>query len=230
MAYLYNSAEGQTTGTTLTAANSGGNSGDAFPTVTNVGTPTNEFSSTHAANGSMSYHIAGTGTDRINVHHGESVGYTSGAYGYNLYFPSLPIAGNLVQLSVFINTAFGPAGYITLQPSGQLRIYDSVNTVMYTTTVNLSINTWYHIDHQVTIDTTSTGTINFRVCPLGSTTPLDSYNSTTANCGTSKVMKYMFGKINTGGDVFDLYYDDLTWQSDTTDFITPGATPLMWTI
>src|SRR5690349_8701795 len=55
-----NTFEGQPDGTTWTAANSGGDSGDAFDTFTASGTYTRLFSTTTAAHGTTSLYINGT--------------------------------------------------------------------------------------------------------------------------------------------------------------------------
>jgi hypothetical protein len=212
-----NSAEGGTNGATVTVANSGGLSGDAFD-FTDVPAGTTFTVATAAAY---------KGTKGYRFTQGTGSGY--GAYGrwglsgwtvarLRLYFrtSAYPSANTCpVGVTNGANTSY--LGTVWLTPTGNLQVRNTSGTVLYTSAV-IPLNSWVRIELIVVPGTTPTnGQIRF-AWGLADAAATETYYAPSANTGTAGTLgKLYFGKTagvwNATTDFDDLLIDD---QSATT--------------
>jgi hypothetical protein len=133
----FNTAEGGSNTTTVTAANSGAGSGYAFDTLS--GSPA--YSSTVAQSGTLSYYYPTGGYLQWNL---PSLASTVWVRSW-VYFTALPASNASIHLPA---TSGGPAPNIQLTTAGKLRAYaqagsDTQGTYTYV------INTWYRVETQL---------------------------------------------------------------------------------
>lgn len=215
-----NTAEGQTSGTALTTANSGGGSGDAYDSVSKGVAGTAAFDSAQFMHGVQSYHVTGGSTDTaILIYSGAN--NTSAAIRCYIRFNTLPSSTN--DLMVLRNSA-GNAAKISISAVNKFTVSDSAGVVNTFTTV-LSTGVWYRIELECTPATSTTGVIAGRYFLGDSTTAQDTpFTTSTANAGTTNLTNGRFGKIAASGVGFDAWFDDTAFFNGTSTPIGPSTT------
>ncbi len=211
MALKQNTAEGGTNGVIPTTANTGGSSGDAFGQITTVGVPTYTFANNVASHGTLSYRVVGIAADTAKFYL-YNTGSSSGALRIYIYFNVLPSASQ--SLLAFQNTTFTQVASVGINSSNKLIVQDSAAT-LYTAANAVVANTWYRLELQASSGTTTTdGVVNFQYYVGDGTTVQGSSASTTANTGTTNLIRGYFGKLNSTPTLdanFDSFgYDDTT--------------------
>ncbi|MFZ1812572.1 MAG: polysaccharide lyase [Candidatus Saccharimonadales bacterium] len=213
MAAYTNSAEGGTVGATISVANSGGASGNAFTQVSPVGAPSYTFANNSVAHGSLSYRITGIAGDTVKLYLGGTAATASAARAY-LSFVSVPIAAQ--TLLIMQNSSFAAAANVNINSSGKLYVSDAAGATLYTSPSAVTAGTWYRVELQAAAGTTTTdGTINFQYYTGDGTTALGSFASATVNAGTATMLRLVAGKHNSS-PTLDFNLDDLAYTSGTT--------------
>lgn len=227
MALLTNDAEGQSSGTTLTAANSGGGSGNAFNTVTQTGTGSITFSNSQAAHGSQSYAITASAGAAEWVDWSGGTAKTAAARAY-IYINSTPAAGG--DIFEFRNSTTVAAKVQIQLSSGNMffAVTNSAGTGIHNFTAgNVVTGTWYRIEMQATAGTTtSNGTINVQYYALDSYTAIETYSSGAAvNAGTTNITDFRMGQITTTSATLSCFIDDIAANLGSATPIGPVNIP-----
>jgi hypothetical protein len=216
MTGLANTAEGGSNGTAVTPANSGGASGTAFASV-NVGAGSSiKFDSTQQAHGALSYHLVQAATN-CYVEMTAAAANVSMAARVYIRFNTLPTPNGQAFLQIV-----GGGAYIGRRPTNQFSIEDqSGSRKVFAGT--MAVGTWYRLE----VETISAGIgasyLAGRYFLGDSTTPVDSYSSSTANTGGTANSAVRFGpQVNLSANN-DLWIDDLSINNGTTTPIGPAA-------
>jgi hypothetical protein len=213
-----NSAEGGTNAATVTTANSGGTSGDAWDSVNIPSGSTVTFATAAAYKGSRGYRI----TSGTNSGHGADLqwslaGWTMVRQRFYVRFSAFPTS----ETQLTYVSSSGSSRLLTrvsVTTSGRFKVLDASFNGVWTATSSLSLNTWYRVELIVVPGTTATnGTIRFAYAAADGAAA-ESFASTTANTGTGGSLgRFYVGKLggtwNANLDLDDLAADD---QSSTT--------------
>jgi hypothetical protein len=194
-AQLVNSFEGGTSGTTISPANSGGASGNAFDVVSRTGTGVIQFDNTQAAHGSLSMKVqAATSGDIASCNWSTSLGMLGQLWFREyLYFTANPTA-NCRVFSYIIGAT--NCGTVSVNSSGQLIMLSSNSVTMFTFTAAIPLNQWFRIEGTIFNSTTAgQGTLRLYTSP-DSVTPAEAHTSAanfnTAGSGNSAVWGIAF--------------------------------------
>lgn len=150
---LTNNFEGGTDGTTITAANSGGTSGNAFNTVSVVSGGTLQYSNAQVFNGSLAARMR-TGATSGNIDMRWAGSYVTQAEDYGrlyLYFTAIPNVQNSAIVQVWdsiLNASFR----IRINTTGKIAILAPSGSVLATSTTTLVAGQWYRIEWHVHAD------------------------------------------------------------------------------
>lgn len=154
MTDLRNNAEGGTASATLTAATSGGTSGDAFTTVPTVA-GTCIFDGTDSAHGSKSYKFQTGGTaETIYAQWGSAALGTVTEVWFRLYIKlsALPSTSTAFLRGLSgTTTAFG----LSLNTSGQIRLQNAAGSTVATITTAVPTGTWFRVEGHVILSATA---------------------------------------------------------------------------
>lgn len=200
-----NTLEGGTAGTTVTSANSGGTSGDAFDVVTIGFGNTVTYSST-AAHGSDGVNLTTSGGGLANVAWTATVGSLTTHYGrLYLYTSANPPA----NVRIFTATGGGSLrGSIQLGSNGKLRTFDANNSLVATTTNTIPLSTWIRVEWKVVGAPGTGGSFAMKYySSKDNTTPTETLSNTGLNTGGS-VDTYKFGTTTSVSNT-NLTMDDL---------------------
>lgn len=224
MALRNNSAEGQTSGTTLLASNSGGASGDAYDQVTKVGSGTVIFDSAQQMHASKSYRVqCPVSTDTVTLIF-NGANDTSGAVRAYVRFNALPSAAIVIMR---LRNSGGTVSQFGLNSTNKFQVTDSAGLQMgapSTFATTISTGVWYRIEMEAIPGTgTGDGTIRGRYFLGDSTSAQDTpFSSTTVNAGTTNVTEGRFGKLTTAGTL-DAWFDDTGFNNGTSTPIGPST-------
>lgn len=216
-----NTAEGQASGTTLTGANSGGGSGDAFSTPIGGAGGTCVFSNAQFMHGSQSYLMSATAGNTIIP---AFVFPTNGSCAFQFYFriPVLPSA----NVTIFqARNASGVAAKLAISTGNKFVVQNSKGVNLTTFATTIVVNTWYRLEIEIVPGTTITnGTINAGVY-LGDAaegSPVDARYApgATVDAGGSAaapgITQGQPGIAFTGAaGTFNAYYDDMAYNDGT---------------
>jgi len=190
---LSNTAEGGTSGTAASAANSGGASGSAFGGV-NIGSGcTYAFDNARAAHGSLSYKIAAgvTSTFFYATWGSFAASNTLWVRGY-FYFTANP--GVFTPFRFVGANGTSLRGAVVFSAGGKLGAMNSGGSTVNTMTNSIALNQWIRIE-AFCIGSATTGQIEIKLFnAMESTTPTETL--TTA------------ATINTGGTITDLWWGE----------------------
>jgi len=220
---LKNTAEGQPNGTTLTAGNSGGGSGDAF-LAGSTGTLTRTYSNEQAMNGAQSYKLVPTTSSSLILYYAPTAS-TSGALQGGIYLTGYPTANQLV-FAITISSGTPCAG-ISINANGAI-VFTQRGGGLLNQSANgaVPLNTWVRFDIcAFTGATTSNGRAMAQASLGNSPNPFWYYDSgTTANTSTTTFDHYRFGKLDDVPDIATFYIDDLAADNAASNFIPPTTT------
>lgn len=217
MAVWTNSAEGGTNGTTVTTANSGGVSGNAFGLVSIGSGAALTYSTAAAYRGSLGYAISTTSAIAVYAGTGSGLGYARSRIRYYLNLGAYP--SGVIQ-HVQVATSGGGIFYLYLSETGQISVINAAGTAVKTFPA-ISLNTWYRIEFIAQPNTSTSGVLRAAIYAGDSLTAIDSYASTTADAGSGTINLVNFGKLNnaqtwaTGGRIDSISIDD----ANSTNFI-----------
>lgn len=216
MTEVSNTFEGGSDGTTITAANSGGDSGTAFNTVT--GASVHEFDSAQAAHGSLSSRFNPTGGTTAYYVWQAAMGTLTDHYGrFYLRVAGYPSAATRV---FEFRDGTGLKCGMRMGTTGKIGVVNAANSLQTETSATLSTNTWYRIEFHFVHDTSTTGQYEVRVYAGDSGSATETISGTTsdfgANCDRTRIgMPASAG--NWGSS--DIWMDDLV--AGATDW--PGS-------
>lgn len=206
------SFEGQASGTTWNAANSGGGSGDAIDTQT--GGASAVFSSAQSAHGTRSLLINAASSQGYSSWTGLSMAQV-GLRFYLYFVAGVSAAQDIASLSG------GPK--LQLSATGQLKVIDQAGAVKQTFTA-FSTGTWYRVEmYAAKGGTTTTGTIKVAYYTLDSATPVETeYSATNVNSGTTNYTAFNWGKLTGGSVALNAHFDDIAYNDAATTYIGPA--------
>ncbi|TDD97652.1 hypothetical protein [Actinomadura rubrisoli] len=173
---LNNGAEGGTNTTTVSAANSGGASGNPFDSV--VGTPTITFDNTHAL-GNLSYKVVAGASAQQMVWSSASHGTQSETWGrLYLYSSGAPSAvTGIVRWLVGV----GQTARLRYESTGVLTLSDVGNNPEFATANPIPTGQWVRLEWHILFQA-GTGVCDLRTYNnADSTTPTESLSSATLN-------------------------------------------------
>jgi hypothetical protein len=226
-----NTAEGQSSGVALAAAQTG--SGDPFDQVSTVGTPTLVYDSTVHMHGAQSYHVLGAAGDQALIMY-VNANDTQGALRFYVYFNAPPAAAcELAQL----RNATSNACKITAFPSSgspRLEVQDALGANVYVFASVLSLGVWYRVEMESVPGTTiSNGLITARYFVGDSMTPVDEFNLASVaafNAGTANITGARYGKVTTASATLDANIDDICFAPGFAGPIGPSNAALGVTV
>jgi hypothetical protein len=216
----YNTAQGGTNGTTVTAGNSGGGSGDAFNGVSNANGEWT-FSNANSIRGGLAYKCvqAGSASTNLNWDIAALTDFYGRAY---FYFTAMPSSSQVLLKGQ--NAGFASETWrVDLTNTGALRIRDSAGTLLTTSTQTLVTGAFYRFEWHVIAGTGVAGSIELRVYAADAPAPYYSYNNDACNTNT-ETSHVFFGPSISTGSLPTFYLDELALS--TTDWIgvSPGTT------
>jgi hypothetical protein len=225
MATLANTFEGGSNGTTITAANSGGASGNAFNTVVVDSTLT--YTTASAAHGSVAALASGT-SDAYVAWTSGLAGTSATAYA-RTYFrvTSLPAANtNVLRM---LSSSNGIMGTIRINSAGTLGMLYGAGSLGGTTSGTITLGAWFRVELRVTAGGSSNGTMVMRVFWTPDATTADQeITSSNVTTGAANPTRLRCGILSNSAEV---YFDDLAFSD--TDWIGPaggGAGPSTGTL
>lgn len=201
-----NTFEGGTDTVAITAANSGGLSGDAFQAVTG----TLCLYSAIQARGLLSMQIAEPGTYASAFVPWTTLGaITTDVWGrFYAWFPANPAATGLKLVDIRA-TAGAACGFVALQPTGRLQLLNAAQSGTAGGTVAIALNQWVRIEFRI-LPSTTVGTMTWWLYNTPDA-PLGSHDDTATATGMvlgANVDAVRFGANTIAGPA------NLTWYMD----------------
>lgn len=204
---LQNKFDGGTDGVTITAANSGGASGDAFNTPDSSGTVTFTFDNDHAHSGTLSFKKSTGGTPgSANLSWTTQMGTrTKVWFRFYVYYETLPsVQHRIMYATDGVNLVAG----LYLNSTGHLWFVDSSGSDIFTFTGTVPTNQWVRIEGFI-VGSATVGQVELKQFnDTDSTTPTESQTS-AANKNTSGPLQvYKWGDNSDNANI-TLWYDDI---------------------
>lgn len=214
MALIQNTFNGGPNGLTITAANSGGASGTPFNYVEITSGAGMIYSLAGSFHGDRGCRITGNGAGSWFQH--EFVSNPKLTMRFHVSFPSVPTANCQIYTPRNSSTYIGG---INITTALKFQVTVSGGASIFTSAA-LTTDTWYRVEIAHEVATSSTGKIWFKYFLGDSTTPVETFTSTTANLGTTDMVMYRMGKINaTGNTPMDI--DSVTFDPGSTAYLGP---------
>lgn len=161
---LTNTAEGGTSGITVTTANSGGDSGDAWDIAAIDGTSTLTFSSAQMAHGDLGYEFvpAGAAGNGVTLGWSTSLGASTSEHYARLY---LRLSANPSSNLVLVHTRgdAGQAYRIVVTTAGVLSLRNASNVEVAASTTAVTTGAWIRIEWHAVITSGTTGDLTVRL-------------------------------------------------------------------
>jgi PKD repeat protein len=216
-------AEGGTTGSVVTTANSASGSGDALTTAAYAASGTAVYSITQKMHGSKAILVTcAAAADTAIFGYGGLTASTLPGEVY-IYITALPTLGSATVAQV---RAGGPSANLVVTTAAKLAVIDAAGATIKTFATSLAVNTWYRLYIRGVPGTTITnGTIEAAYYVGDSTTPAETmYTGTAVNCGVGgagTATDFRWGKTATVGDI-TAYFDDAAENDGGTGPIGPA--------
>lgn len=211
MSQLTWNAEGGTNGVTITPANSGGASGDAFDFSQLGVAATNQYSA-QAANSNLSMLLA-TGASSVQAYNrwqAKIAGLWPSGMVANfgrtyVRIDAIPATDRTFVEMLDPTAATGRAN-IRVRSTGALRLRNAAAGTVATTATVLSLNTWYRVEHQV--EGSAAGAWTLAVFLGNSAVPLETMSGVGANFG-GVIGAYQYGHVTNTANSGNLWLDDI---------------------
>jgi hypothetical protein len=217
-----NSFEGGTTGATITAANSGGTSGDAFTSVPTI-SGTLAYDSALAAHGTISAKLTGGGTDALSVIYDITPATSFAVRGY-FYLTSLPTADHWL-IAMYATNHTTRLLSMHINSAGKLRLSDGSGTTgVWTAAATMPLNQWVRIELYGSCgSSTANATVKGGVYLGDSTIPIETiYSTSTGNLGAAQQFgRAVIGKVNSSTFATPYWVDDIKADDTATDLPGP---------
>src|ERR1035437_7439987 len=222
-----NSFDGGTNGVTISAANSGGASGDAFTAVTVISPDAMVFDNTRAAHGAMSAKLTGGSSANMCSVTYDATPATAFAVRAYFYFTALPTADHwLIAMYAADHTTRLLSMHIN--GAGKLRLSDASGTTgVWTAAATMPVNQWVRIDLYGSCGSTTTNaTIKGGVYLGDSTTPIETiYSTAVGNLGTAQQLgRVVIGKASSSTFATPYWVDDIKADDTATGLLGPFVT------
>lgn len=225
MTVLLNSFEGGTSGVTVSAANSGGASGNAFDVVT-IGTGgTFAFSSAHAAHGSLSASVGTGGTAAATyVTWSTSIGTPAQVwFRMYLYFPSLPSAAT--RLFTVLNTGSSGVVKFGINTNGTIFTQNVSGATITTSAASIPTAAWFRLEGMALLSATVGQTEVKLFTSADGTVPAETDTSTPSQDTLSgSPGSYLFGPAAGVANQGPFWMDDVGLSN--TGYIGPVVVPI----
>jgi hypothetical protein len=185
-----NTFEGGTSGTTISTANSGGLSGDAWDLVTIGASATATYDSARSAHGNDSGSFTTpAGAVTTFTEWNTRVGTQTEIWGRVYYFDDV---NNVNARPIRVFNGAGLAGAIDIDTSGHVFLANAAATVVATGTIAVPAGRWFRIEFHMIAGAT-TGTIESKLfTSADGTIPDETLTATNTNMNT-QFTKYDFG-------------------------------------
>lgn len=212
MTTVLNGFEGLTSGTTLTAANTGGSSGNAFDTVGSATTPPTATSGGSRGSVCMSaYNSNSAFSSYAQWTSAGTFGAQTTVY-FRLYAKLSAFQGATGRL-FNITTGAGSVCTVNLSTSGKIGVtYGTAGTAFVTFTGAVPIGSWFRVEGLVVVSAT-TGQVSVSLFSTSkdAVTPDETHTSaSTINTGTlSGTTTYSFGNSSAVNQTSAILYDDV---------------------
>lgn len=220
MADSVNSFEsGQSSGTIISTANSGGAAGRAFDTI--VGTVT--YDSTHAHNGSlaMKVDLSGGTTDQVQWRNGSNQVGADTYVRFYVWFDAYPT----VQTSIVIlaDAAQIQLGRIRIKTTGVLDLLTGVPNAIVSTNTPVALGQWVRVEAKFTTGASTAAELRLYNTP-DSTVPTEMVSGTSADNTGTHVAQWRYGANFSGTSTSVFWMDDVA--ADSVNWIGPQVPPL----
>lgn len=215
MATKQNTCEALPSGT-ITTGNSGDNgAGDPLDTAVNA---SRSYVTSQFMHGTGCWYFEGaSGVAPIG-------GYTlTAAAGLSLrfYFRITALPSATCAITQMRSGTDSARGSLRIKTDGKMEV-ETVAGLVHTSTATLSVDTWYRVEwRQIKGADSSTGTVEFKLFAGDSTTPLETYTSTTANTGTIDLATGRLGKITAIASTFGIYIDSVIIENQGSTLLGP---------
>lgn len=223
-ARIWNNAEGGSNTTTVTTANSGGNSGIKWQVVTIGTSSTLTYDNTHVAHGALAYKFVNAAATNSFVEWTTNFGTQTTFWGrVYLYITANP--SNNITIFNAATTGTQRCG-IVLDTNGKLNIADSAGGL---TAIGTAVSTgaWVRVEFTFTINaSTGSATINLYNTP-NSFTSTDTVSVASKNFGGTTATQWNFGIVNSPTNSQTLWIDSINLNTDGfpgPDFLEQTAT------
>src|SRR6266704_1706023 len=205
-----NSLEGITpSGTTVTAANSGGVSGQAFSaSEISIGAGATVASdSTRAAHGALSLKLATGGTSGVFCVGWDSFTVTGSTLWFRFYAYHTANPAAIYRLASAAN-ASSLCAAVYLNTSGTLRVDNASGGTILTLTNAIPLNAWYRVEGFFTFSATA-GQAELKLFTSpDATSPLETQTTTAAQNTSTLATKFFFGDGGSGGANVGPFWED----------------------
>ena len=218
--FLFNSLEGIASGTTVTQANSGLASGDAFDGTVSSGTLTAD--STYAAHGANSLHVKTAGASTFSYAWWSTSLSLAGTTGkiwfrYYMYLAANPAADDIVLAHCSDSGHATIIAFMRVLATGKLRVFNAASGTVLTTTNTVPLNQWFRVEGFIaTNGSNSGGQYELKLFSTAdSVTPTETQTSAaTQNFGTTVAWSTMFGTDTSTASTIEFWMDDLAVSTD----------------
>lgn len=227
MAILQNSAEGGTDGVTVSAANSGGGSGNAWDSV-NFGTGNIQFDDdVTPLHDTMAYRLAPSSNQVTELRWD---GFAAQSTGHVTAYFRIPSAYTVTSTIIQMRHSGGNMASLHITNNPRVIVRNRAGTGIFNSaSANISLDTWYRLELLVTKGTgigpsTSDGVIRFALYPGDSLIAAAEFNSTTADTGINDLAAMYIGRNSQfTTDVTVTHFDSVTLYtgSDVTGLNKP---------
>lgn len=213
--------EGQTSGTTVTTANSDDFGDKIIDALVGTGGAAT-YDNTHTAKGALSLRFTPSSTASYYARYELENGFTAFAVRFYVYITGLPSATVNFPTRI-LNTAAGNMIQVLMLTDGRLRTQSSDGaTTLATTTGTLAVNTMYRIEFQGSGLGTAATTVSLQAFAGDSTTPITGMDITTTGFTTTGTGRYVaIGKSSTA-TVAEHWFDALSAASGTSTPLGPA--------
>jgi hypothetical protein len=218
---LTNTAEGGTNGTTVTAANSGGASFDAWSSNPTIGSGAALiFDSTQAMHGNLSYRFS-TGGSSVQC----KVAWTFTAVGTIQFRIYVRTPGAFTNLPTILRMQ--GSGTQTMRiawnSSGNLIVRDTGNFQQGQSSTTFTSGTWYRIEGYCTAGSSSVAEVKIWTTPDDTGAANETLSLSAKNFGTASIDTVEIGQVAAATNIPQWWADDIT-ITDTAAYIGPVAT------
>ena len=206
---LVNTFEGGTNSATVTAAGSGGASGNAFDTVTIGSGATDAFDSTHAAHGTLSCKIAtGSSATVFNTWSSSltSVSIPQVWFRLYLYFTANPGAQHRVLAAT---AGASNAASVQVTTGGKLVVANASGSAVFTTSTSIPLNAWFRVEGFITGSATA-GQVSLNLYTAADgLIPAETFTSAATQNTSGKITDVRYGVSAAVASVGPYWMDDI---------------------
>lgn len=216
-----NTAEGQAANTALTAANSGGGSGDPFTSVTIGSGAAIVYSTASTIHGAQSYAVTGTNNTATYV---TWDGFNDTQIAVRCYYNPGATLPNAAMRFIDIRSSSTSLARLSITAANRLFMqdYNGTNT-KWTASAPLDVNTWYRLEIVISVSAT-TATMKCAYYVGDSTNAVQEYSTTTGNTGSAAIASVRFISAQNAPWTTTSYFDDFVADSGIgTSYVGPSA-------